>query len=71
MAVASNHRILSDDILARCAERAPVYDREGRFFDEDFEELRQAGYLRMNVPKELGGFGMSLAQVCQEQRRLA
>ena len=70
MAVASNHHVLSDDTLARCAERAPVYDREGRFFDEDFEELRQAGYLRMNVPKELGRFGMSLAQVCQEQRRL-
>ena len=25
----------------------------------------------MNVPEELGGMGMSLAQVCQEQRRLA
>src|SRR5712691_10960592 len=45
MAVATKHRVLSDDILARCAERAPVYDRENRFFGEDFEELRQAGYL--------------------------
>lgn len=71
MAVASNHHVVSDDILARCAERAPVYDRENRFFHEDFEELRQAGYLCMNVPKELGGLGMSLAQVCQEPRRLA
>jgi alkylation response protein AidB-like acyl-CoA dehydrogenase len=71
MAVATNHRVLSDDILARCAERAPVYDREGRFFEEDFEDLCQAGYLRMNVPEELGGMGLSLAQVCQEQRRLA
>lgn len=50
MAVAMNHQILSDNILARCAERASIYDREGLFFDEDFEELRQAGYLRMNVP---------------------
>jgi alkylation response protein AidB-like acyl-CoA dehydrogenase len=71
MAVATTHRVLSDDILARCAERAPIYDRENRFFTEDFEELRQAGYLLMNVPEELGGMGMSLAQVCQEQRRLA
>jgi alkylation response protein AidB-like acyl-CoA dehydrogenase len=68
---AATHRVLSDGILARCAERAPVYDREGRFFEEDFEALRQAGYLRMNVPEELGGMGLSLAQVCQEQRRLA
>jgi alkylation response protein AidB-like acyl-CoA dehydrogenase len=71
MAVATKHHVLSDDILARCAERAPVYDRENRFFTEDFEELRRADYLRMNVPEELGGMGMNLAQVCQEQRRLA
>ena len=63
--------MLSDDILARCHERAPDYDRENRFFTEDFEELREAGYLKMPVPKEFGGMGMSLAQVCREQRRLA
>ena len=51
MAIATQDRVLSDDILARCAERAPIYDRENRFFTEDFEELRQAGYLHMNVPK--------------------
>ena len=71
MAVATEQCVLSDAILARCAERAPIYDRENRFCAEDFEELRQAGYLRMNVPEELGGLGMSLAQVCQEQRCLA
>ena len=31
----------------------------------------QAGYLLMAVPEELGGSGLSLAEVCQEQRRLA
>jgi alkylation response protein AidB-like acyl-CoA dehydrogenase len=70
MAIATN-QILSEDLLARCAERAPVYDRENRFFQEDFDELREAGYLCMNVPTELGGLGMSLAEVCDEQRRLA
>ncbi len=63
--------ILSDQMLARFAERAPEYDRAGRFFAEDFQELRDAGYLTINVPKELGGGGMNLAQVCLEQRRLA
>ena len=67
----TDRHVLSEDILARCLERAPVYDRENRFFTEDFEELRQAGYLIMAVPKELGGLGMSLAEVCREQRRLA
>ena len=58
---ATSEPILSDDILARCMERAPIYDRENRFFSEDFEELREAGYLLMPVPRELGGMGMSLA----------
>ena len=44
---------LPDDMLARFAERAPVYDRENSFFTEDFEELRQAGYLTMAVPAEM------------------
>jgi alkylation response protein AidB-like acyl-CoA dehydrogenase len=68
--MAINHPVLSQDILARCGERAPVYDRENRFFEEDFQELRQAGYLAMAVPQELGGLGLSLAEVNREQRRL-
>lgn len=63
--------VLSDEIISRCGERASTYDRENRFFTEDFEELRKAGYLQMAVPVDLGGRGMSLAEVCREQRRLA
>jgi len=63
--------VLSDELLGRFAERAPLYDQENRFFDEDFAELRDVGYLVLNVPKELGGLGLSLPDVCLEQRRLA
>ena len=63
--------VLTEDLLERCAERAAAYDRENRFFTEDFEELRQAGYLLSAVPQQFGGRGLSLAEVCQEQRRLA
>ena len=62
--------VLSDDLLKRCMERAPGYDRDNVFCTEDFNELKEAGYLLAAVPKELGGLGMNLAQVCQEQRRL-
>ncbi len=62
--------LLSDDMLERFWERAPGYDAENRFFDEDFAELKAAGYLTQAVPKELGGLGRSLAEVCREQRRL-
>jgi alkylation response protein AidB-like acyl-CoA dehydrogenase len=56
--------------LARCAARAPEYDRDARFFSEDFEDLRAAGYMTMAVPQELGGAGLSLAEAVREQRRL-
>ncbi len=62
--------VLSDDLLKRCMERAPGYDRDNKFFEEDFKELKEAGYMLAAVPKELGGLGLNLAQMCQEQRRL-
>ena len=58
-------------MLARFASRAAAYDRENRFFAEDFDELRAAKYLLLPVPVEFGGAGMTLAEVCREQRRLA
>ena len=61
---------LTDEMLLRFQERAPRYDAENRFFTEDFEELRESGYLLMAVPRELGGAGMTLAEVCRQQRRL-
>jgi alkylation response protein AidB-like acyl-CoA dehydrogenase len=58
-------------MLARFAGRAAIYDRENRFFDEDFEELRKTKYLLLPLPAEFGGAGMTLAEVCREQRLLA
>jgi alkylation response protein AidB-like acyl-CoA dehydrogenase len=63
--------VLTDEMLARFDERAPVYDRENRFFDEDFEELRASGYLKVAVPTEFGGAGLGLDEVVKLQRRLA
>lgn len=62
---------LSASLLQGFSQRVGAYDRDNRFFQEDFEDLRKAGYLTMNIPKELGGLGLSLAEVCRRQRRLA
>src|SRR5690606_12057670 len=63
--------VLTDELLERCARRAPVYDRDNTFFEEDFAELKQAGYLTLPVPKELGGGGLTLAEMARQTRRLA
>ena len=65
---------LTEEHLARFASRAAAYDRENRFFEEDFEELRAAKYLLLPVPSEFGGAGA--AARCEgrvhrgQQRRL-
>lgn len=64
-------RYLPDDLLERFRERAAVYDRENRFFDEDLAELTERGYLLLFVPESHGGPGLSLDEVSQLQQRLA
>lgn len=63
--------VLSDAVLEQVASRSESYDRDNRFFSEDFEELRKTEFLKIAIPKELGGAGYSLAEVALEQRRLA
>ena len=58
---APSQPVLTDDILVRCYERAPRYDRENTFFTEDLQELRDAGFLLLPVPHRArrGGAGRS------------
>jgi len=63
--------ILTDEMLARFDERAPINDRENRFFYEDWDELRQSGYLTSCIPAELGGGGWLLDEYVANVQRLA
>jgi alkylation response protein AidB-like acyl-CoA dehydrogenase len=63
--------ILSDALLQRCRERAAGYDRDNKFCQEDFDELKAAGYLKLTLPQEFGGLGYTLNQYTREARRLA
>lgn len=62
---------LPDDLLERIRERAPIHDRENTFPQQDLDELRDAGYLSILVPKERGGAGLGLEQAAVLQQRLA
>ena len=70
MTVASTN-LISQDLLETLRSRAPGYDRDNRFFQEDFDDLKAAGYLKMALPTEFGGSGLTLAQAARETRRLA
>lgn len=51
--------------------RATEVDRDGRFPVENYQLLRDLGYLRGPVPKELGGLGAGLVEVVEAQRLLS
>src|SRR5690606_5464802 len=52
-------------------QRAPTYDRENRFFEEDWAELAESGYLMGPAPLEYGGLDLRLDEYLALQRRLA
>lgn len=56
---------------AEFAPRAATHDRENTFVYENFDRMRESGYLRLAVPEELGGLGASMRQVCFAQAELA
>ncbi|WP_193104257.1 acyl-CoA dehydrogenase family protein [Brachybacterium sp. FME24] len=62
---------LPEDLLTTFRARAAVHDRENTFPRDDLADLRERGYLRLLVPKELGGLGASLLEASRIQRRLA
>jgi alkylation response protein AidB-like acyl-CoA dehydrogenase len=59
------------DLGATIEPFAAAHDRDGTFVTEAFTILKDAGYLALGVPTELGGHGASIRQVAMAQRQLA
>ena len=55
----------------RFATRASAHDRDDRFVDENYAELRQQRVFSAGVPTELGGGGASYRELCDMLRLLA
>jgi alkylation response protein AidB-like acyl-CoA dehydrogenase len=63
--------VIAEDLAARFAKRAARHDLEGSFPFDNFADLREAGYLKLTVPREFGGDGISLYELVLLQERLA
>ncbi|MBB6673711.1 acyl-CoA dehydrogenase family protein [Cohnella nanjingensis] len=61
----------ADALAARFAERAARHDREGSFPFENFDDLREAGFMKLTVPRTFGGDEISLYELVLLQERLA
>ncbi|MCG3039914.1 acyl-CoA/acyl-ACP dehydrogenase [Streptomyces sp. S1A] len=65
------HVALAEELAATFRERAAEYDRKAAFPYRNIDDLRNAGYLRLTVPRELGGLGGDLGDMAAAQERLA
>jgi alkylation response protein AidB-like acyl-CoA dehydrogenase len=52
-------------------KNADKHDRENTFVADSYAALKEAGYMRMPIPTELGGLGANLRQICYAQAELA
>ncbi|ANS73779.1 acyl-CoA dehydrogenase [Paenibacillus yonginensis] len=59
------------ELAALFAGRAAKQDREGSFPFENFADLKEAGYLKLTIPKAYGGDEISLYEMVMLQERLA
>lgn len=62
---------LAGELADEFATRAEAHDRDGSFPFENYERMKEAGYLRVTVPEELGGLGATLPDLVLLQERLA
>ena len=62
---------LADRLAVSFAERAAAYDRDASFPFENYDEMREAGFLGLTIPEELGGMGAGLYEMCLTLERLA
>ncbi|WP_116044496.1 acyl-CoA dehydrogenase family protein [Amycolatopsis palatopharyngis] len=53
------------------AERAAEFDEQNTFPFRNYDDLREAGFLRLTVPTELGGLGAGLPEILPVLERLA
>ncbi|MCA9901029.1 MAG: acyl-CoA/acyl-ACP dehydrogenase [Ardenticatenaceae bacterium] len=62
---------LATTLAQQFATRADEADRQGILPEEDVAALKQSGYLGISVPREFGGYGLSLRDCVAAQLALA
>lgn len=62
---------LAGELADTFAKRANEHEWTGRFPYENYRDLYEAGYLKLTVPRELGGAGANVLEVALAQARLA
>jgi len=67
----STEKLLPEDVLAECADRAAAADEAGVLSPATLDRLRDTGYFGLPVPAVLHGGGANLLECATIQRRLS
>lgn len=59
---------IAHDLTPILAERAPKFDAGDRFVADNYTLLKEAGLVEAGVPRELGGGGAEMAELCEMLR---
>ena len=62
---------LAGELADTFARRASEHDWAGSFPYENYRDLHESGYLKLTVPRELGGEGANVLEVALAQARMA
>ncbi len=62
---------IATDLSQKFAARAAQHDVEGSFPYENYDDMRAAGYPKLSIPVELGGWGAGLLDCVKAQEILA
>jgi len=58
------------DLAAIFGKRAADHDREGQFVQDNYNDLRAAGFFSAAIPTELGGGGATFGEICGVVREI-
>jgi alkylation response protein AidB-like acyl-CoA dehydrogenase len=70
-ATSSDAAQLARDLAKRFADRAAAADRCGELPEEDVRDLKASSYSGLSIPKEFGGWGLSLVECVAAQLELS
>ncbi len=58
-------QLLTHQLSQRFAGRAELYDREGSFVAQNYQDLKNQGMFKALIPQDLGGLGLSFSEMCE------
>lgn len=60
-----NIQSLTHELCQRFSSRAELYDQDGSFVAQNYQDLKHRGMFGALIPKELGGLGVSYKEMCE------